>query len=739
MSRKMLLLALAAAACVVMASSVAWAFFASGGGGSGSATVGSLAAPTAVSATASGASVAVTWTDAAAPPTGAVGFYVTRLPAPTGTEVVVCGTAGAPLAAPADSCTDSPIGAGTYTYSVTAVAATFSATSMPSPSVTVASPTTTTTLSQTSGAATYGAEEEVTWTATVSTSGGGAPSGTVAVASDGTTLCDITLPATTCTSPPTALPASATARSVVATYGGDAGHSGSASLPRTVTIGQDTTATAVVASLTTVTVGFEDASILTVTVATANGEPLSGAEAVTILAGTSSCPATVTPSTGGGSGSCHLVGSALAVSGTRYPVSAAFGGDADCTGSTATAATGLRVVTTPSVTTASLPTATQGQTGYSKRLTVAGGTTPFTWSIGAGSLPTGLSLATSTGTVHGNVDPAAVSTTVTLIALDASGAAASATWSLTVVAPPHITTSTLAPAWAGEAGYVQAVAVTGGAPPLAWSSSGILPDGLALDSRTGVISGSPLLSATTETFAITATDANGVADVRTYTLTVTPVFVQQRTLPAQQESDSSYSVVLAAPVAAGDTLVLSIGQPCADDSGPVDSAVADASWDGQGFAPAAATGCTDSGDAEIWDLVGTGAASGTAATTVTVDLAAPAYISFLNVTEYTSVTGTDASSAAAASASGSGSDVSAGPVTPSGPDELVVSTASVDTPTSGSLAQQLAPSVLLNQSAPFQGFALFGIDQDASPSSWTYVQTAPDLWAAASCAFALGH
>src|SRR5581483_191166 len=54
----------------------------------------------------------------------------------------------------------------------------------------------------------------------------------------------------------------------------------------------------------------------------------------------------------------------------------------------------------PSITTTSVPDATSGS-AYSSTLAATGGTTPFTWSISSGSLPSGLTLSSSTGTISG--------------------------------------------------------------------------------------------------------------------------------------------------------------------------------------------------------------------------------------------------------------------------------------------------------------------------------------------------
>ncbi len=52
----------------------------------------------------------------------------------------------------------------------------------------------------------------------------------------------------------------------------------------------------------------------------------------------------------------------------------------------------------PSITTNSLPNGTQNIT-YNTTLAASGGTTPYTWSITVGSLPAGLTLASSTGMI----------------------------------------------------------------------------------------------------------------------------------------------------------------------------------------------------------------------------------------------------------------------------------------------------------------------------------------------------
>ena len=87
--------------------------------------------------------------------------------------------------------------------------------------------------------------------------------------------------------------------------------------------------------------------------------------------------------------------------------------------------------TTPIITTTSLPVGTVG-VAYSATLTASGGTTPYTWSLSSGSLPGGLTLNATTGSISGT--PTATGTsTFTVQVTDAASPAATASRSLSIV------------------------------------------------------------------------------------------------------------------------------------------------------------------------------------------------------------------------------------------------------------------------------------------------------------------
>ena len=101
-------------------------------------------------------------------------------------------------------------------------------------------------------------------------------------------------------------------------------------------------------------------------------------------------------------------------------------------GATAAATLTIAVTEPLKVTTTSLPGAIAG-VPYSATLAASGGVAPYTWSLASGSLPAGLTLDPSTGTIAGT--PAAPGTsTFTVTVTDSANPAefAAATLSITV-------------------------------------------------------------------------------------------------------------------------------------------------------------------------------------------------------------------------------------------------------------------------------------------------------------------
>jgi len=141
--------------------------------------------------------------------------------------------------------------------------------------------------------------------------------------------------------------------------------------------------------------------------------------------------------------------------------------------------------------TPSLPNGAVG-VSYNATLTAYGGTTPYTWSINKGTLPAGLSLDSGTGMISG-MPTTGGDSTFTVEVSDNSTPVKSDKQRYTINIAGNetliIATTDMADGIGGTV-YNATVLVLGGIPPYTWSIiHGNLPDGLAMDNASGVISG----------------------------------------------------------------------------------------------------------------------------------------------------------------------------------------------------------------------------------------------------------
>jgi hypothetical protein len=185
--------------------------------------------------------------------------------------------------------------------------------------------------------------------------------------------------------------------------------------------------------------------------------------------------------------------------------------DSSPTPLTAQKAFTVGITLTLTITTQSLPAGTKGIAYPATQLAATGGTTPYTWSIASGALPAGLALNSSSGAIAGT--PSAVGANgFTVTVTDAAGLTASSQLSITINAPAalSITTASLPAGTKGSAYPATQLAAAGGTTPYTWSiSSGALPAGLALNSSSGAISGTPTATGAS-TFTAMVTDAAGL-------------------------------------------------------------------------------------------------------------------------------------------------------------------------------------------------------------------------------------
>ena len=140
------------------------------------------------------------------------------------------------------------------------------------------------------------------------------------------------------------------------------------------------------------------------------------------------------------------------------------------------------------------------------------------WTVSGGGM---LSAQSTTSAIYTAPASVASAFTATVTATSITDTTRSAALQIKVSPPPTVATTSLAAATAGTA-YSATLSEAGGTDPCTWSiTSGTLPTGLTLNSRTGVISGMPTgASSAPVTFKVT--DATGMTATQVITFTVNP-------------------------------------------------------------------------------------------------------------------------------------------------------------------------------------------------------------------------
>jgi hypothetical protein len=167
---------------------------------------------------------------------------------------------------------------------------------------------------------------------------------------------------------------------------------------------------------------------------------------------------------------------------------------------------------------------------YTQTLTATGGYGTYTWSVYSGTLPTGLSLNSSSGIVTGTPQTAAKQI-VTIAVKDTENRVSYKSYTFNVFDPLQIITTTL-PNGSQNNAYSEAVRTAGGTAPYTFIYAGILPAGLTLNTSTGVISGTPTATGI-KNFDITVSDSTyPTAQSVTLSLTMRTVSTVTITTPA---------------------------------------------------------------------------------------------------------------------------------------------------------------------------------------------------------------
>jgi hypothetical protein len=191
--------------------------------------------------------------------------------------------------------------------------------------------------------------------------------------------------------------------------------------------------------------------------------------------------------------------------------------------STSTSAT-LSVVGALSIETPTTGLSGTANTAFSLSVPATGGRAPLTYAL-TGTLVNGLNFNTSTGTISGTPTVSG-SSTVSVTVTDANGATASTSnFTLTVATALTIATPTTGLNKTGLGAFSRAVPAAGGRAPLTYALTGILMDGLSLNTSTGTISGTPTVGGSS-TVSVTVTDANGAtASTSNFTIYIHPALI----------------------------------------------------------------------------------------------------------------------------------------------------------------------------------------------------------------------
>jgi hypothetical protein len=176
-------------------------------------------------------------------------------------------------------------------------------------------------------------------------------------------------------------------------------------------------------------------------------------------------------------------------------------------------------------------------TSFTNTLTATGGTPPYSWQVATGTLPPGISLNSTTGTLAGTpATPGSFVATIQVTDSKSQTAQKALTFTVTEPAAPpvppvEIVTSALPSATRG-ASFSQQLNATGGKPPYTWTvTAGALPGGLGLAAAAGIISGTPAATGSFS-FTVTATDSESRTASKPLSINVAPPPLSVAAIPA---------------------------------------------------------------------------------------------------------------------------------------------------------------------------------------------------------------
>ncbi|MDC7787478.1 putative Ig domain-containing protein [Rhodoplanes sp. TEM] len=205
-------------------------------------------------------------------------------------------------------------------------------------------------------------------------------------------------------------------------------------------------------------------------------------------------------------------------------------------------------VTATTAVAATTLTAGQAATPFTP-VTGSGGTAPLSYGVSPG-LPAGLSLNPANGQVSGTPTAPIATTTFTVTVTDANNATATATFGLTVNGAVVATTAIPTTALIINQAATPFTPVTGsgGTGALAYAVAPGLPTGLAFNTATGQITGTPTAPQPPATFTVTVTDTNSASASATFSLSVGQAATSTSLISSKNPSEAGQPVTFTATV-----------------------------------------------------------------------------------------------------------------------------------------------------------------------------------------------
>ncbi len=164
-----------------------------------------------------------------------------------------------------------------------------------------------------------------------------------------------------------------------------------------------------------------------------------------------------------------------------------------------------------------LANATVG-TGVTQVISQTGALPPFTWSVSAGTLPTGVTFDATTATLSGT--PTVTGTYNFTISIDLGGCSVPQPYTWVVVCPAITFPNTVANAATVGTAYNLNASATGTTATPTYSVNPALPAGLSINAATGAITGTPTTATASNTYTVTVSQAGICTQTQAYTFAV---------------------------------------------------------------------------------------------------------------------------------------------------------------------------------------------------------------------------